>query len=272
MVELGKELILPARVVVFDLDDTLALSKAKISPRIAQCLTDLLAQVQVCIISGGRLEQFQTQVLDELPLLPEAAARLHLMPTCGTRYLRWESGEWREVYSETLSPAEKAEIKQVLTEGATELGLWEPQTWGDIIEDRGSQITFSALGQQAPHQAKTAWDPAGGKRAALREYAAARLPGLEVRSGGSTSIDVTKKGIDKGYGIRKLMSHLDVALDDLLFFGDRLDEGGNDFPVREMGVRCVAVTGWQQTADYVERLLSADPATQAPPVLQAVKV
>ncbi|WP_433891944.1 HAD-IIB family hydrolase [Streptomyces sp. CA-111067] len=267
-----KELMLPARVVVFDLDDTLALSKAKISPRIARCLTALLAEAQVCIISGGRLQQFQTQVLDELPLEPEQAARLHLMPTCGTRYLRWESGDWREVYYETLSDDEIALVTKVLTDGATELGLWESRTWGEIIENRGSQVTFSALGQQAPHQVKAAWDPDGGRRAALREYAAARLPGLEVRSGGSTSIDVTREGIDKGYGMRKLMSHLDVGLDDLLFFGDRLDEGGNDYPVRAMGVRCVAVSSWQQTADYVERLLSSDPAAQAPPVLEPLKV
>ena len=263
--------MLPARVVVFDLDDTLALSKAKISPRIARCLTDLLAEVDVCIISGGRLEQFQTQVLDELTLAPEPAERLHLMPTCGTRYLRWESDDWREVYAENLSAEETSRVTKVLTDGATELGLWETRTWGEIIEDRGSQVTFSALGQQAPHQVKAAWDPEGRKREALREYAAERLPGLEVRSGGSTSIDVTREGIDKGYGMRKLMSYLDVGLDDLLFFGDRLDEGGNDYPVRAMGVRCVAVSSWQQTADYIDQLLSADPGLPAPPVLDAVK-
>lgn len=248
-------LVLSTRIVVFDLDDTLALSKAKITPRMAQCLLRLLSAKHVCIISGGRYEQFQTQVLDELPLTAELATRLHLMPTCGTRYLRWESGGWRDIYCENLDDDDKALIVDVLTEGAKSLGLWAEQTWGDIIEDRGSQVTFSALGQQAPHQAKAAWDPDGSRRKALREYAAARLPGLEVRSGGSTSIDVTKKGIDKAYGMRRLLAHLDLRVDDVLFIGDRLEEGGNDFPVRQMGVPCVAVTRWEETADHIEAML-----------------
>ncbi len=260
-------MVLSNRIVVFDLDDTLALSKAKITPRMSQCLLRLLSQKNVCIISGGRYEQFQTQVLEELPLTPELAERLHLMPTCGTRYLRWDASGWRDVYCENLADEEKALIISVLTEGAKSLGLWAENTWGEVIEDRGSQVTFSALGQQAPHHAKVAWDPDGSRRRALWAYAAARLPDLEVRSGGSTSIDVTKKGIDKAYGMQRLLEYLDLRVEDVLFIGDRLDEGGNDYPVRQMGVPCVAVTGWEQTADYVEALLAPEGAPAAPPLL-----
>ncbi|MDQ0748895.1 phosphomannomutase [Streptomyces africanus] len=260
-------MVLSTRIVMFDLDDTLALSKAKITPRMAQCLTRLLNHKHVCIISGGRYEQFQTQVLEELPLTPELAERLHLMPTCGTRYLRWESGGWQDVYCENLTDEEKSLIVSVLTQGAQSLGLWAEKTWGEVIEDRGSQVTFSALGQQAPHTAKAAWDPDGSRRRALREYVAARLPDLEVRSGGSTSIDVTKKGIDKAYGVQRLLEFLDLRVEDVLFIGDRLDEGGNDYPVRELGVPCVAVTGWEQTADYIEAMLASDSERPALPLL-----
>ncbi|GAA3501809.1 HAD-IIB family hydrolase [Streptomyces prasinosporus] len=260
-------MVLSTRLVMFDLDDTLALSKAKITPRMARCLARLLSRQHVCIISGGRYEQFQTQVLEELALTPELAGRLHLMPTCGTRYLRWDDGGWRDVYCENLSDEEKALVVEVLTEGAKSLGLWAEETWGEVIEDRGSQVTFSALGQQAPHTAKAAWDPDGSRRRALREYAAARLPDLEVRSGGSTSIDVTKKGIDKAYGVQRLLEYLDLRVEDVLFIGDRLDEGGNDYPVRELGVPCVAVTGWEQTADHIEAILASDVEHPALPLL-----
>ncbi|MEU7718630.1 HAD-IIB family hydrolase [Streptomyces tibetensis] len=252
---------------MFDLDDTLALSKAKITPRMAQCLTRLLAHKHVCIISGGRYEQFQTQVLEELSLTPQLAERLHLMPTCGTRYLRWDVDGWRDVYCENLSDEEKSLIVSALTDGAKFLGLWAEETWGEVIEDRGSQVTFSALGQQAPHAAKAAWDPDGSRRRALREYVAARLPDLEVRSGGSTSIDVTKKGIDKAYGVLRLLEFLDLRVEDVLFIGDRLDEGGNDYPVRELGVPCVAVAGWEQTAEYIEAILASDSEHPLLPVL-----
>lgn len=248
------------RVVAFDLDDTLAVSKSQIDDRMAKLLAQLLVQVEVCVISGGRFEQFDNQVLRHLDLEPEVRERLHLMPTCGTRYYRWIDGDWGLVYAEDLTEEEKDSIVSVLVEGAKALGIWEPEPWGEIIEDRGSQVTFSALGQRAPVDAKYAWDPDGAKKAALRDYAAARLPNLEVRSGGSTSVDVTKKGVDKAYGMGRLIQHLGLTTEDVLFVGDRLDEGGNDYPVKAMGVRCVAVHRWQDTADYVERLLTTLPA------------
>lgn len=243
-------------VVAFDLDDTLTVSKSKIDPRMAALLGSLMLQVDVCIISGGRFEQFDSQVLQFLTVSGEARRRLHLMPTCGTRYYRWINSEWHQIYSEDLTPESKSKITSVLIEGAKHLGLWESETWGEIIEDRGSQITFSALGQAAPPEAKYAWDPDGSKKHRLREYAAERLPELEVRGGGSTSVDVTKKGVDKAYGMRKLMEHLNVGIDEILFIGDRLDVGGNDYPVRAMGIKSIEVDGWEETAQEVERLLA----------------
>lgn len=242
--------------VVFDLDDTLAPSKSTIDRRMAALLVELLVRVEVCIISGGRFEQFDAQVLRHLDASEEQLARLHLMPTCGTRYLSWGDGTWQEIYAEDLDEDEKSRIVEALREGARELGLWEEHTWGEVIEDRGSQITFSALGQQAPLEAKAAWDPDGAKKGALREYAAQRLPDLEVRSGGSTSVDVTRKGIDKAYGIQKLMEQLGAGRNGLLFVGDRLDRDGNDYPVLAYGVPCVEVGGWEETAKLVAEIVS----------------
>jgi phosphomannomutase len=243
-----------ARVLAFDLDGTLAESKSPITARMAGLLVRLLSEAEVCVISGGAFEQFQKQVLAHLDAPAPLLDRLHLMPTCGTRYYRWRGGEhgvWHEVYAEDLSAPVKKQVIEVLTQGAKSLGLWEDKTWGEIIEDRGSQITFSALGQQAPVDAKAVWDPDGSKKEALRAYAAARLPELEVRSGGSTSVDVTAKGIDKAYGMRKLMEQLGIGMADILFVGDRLDPQGNDYPVKAMGIRCVAVRSWEDTADFV---------------------
>ncbi len=245
------------RAVAFDLDDTLAVSKSRIDDRMADLLARLLRATNVCIISGGRFEQFESQVLAHLKADADALASLHLMPTCGTRYYRWVDGEWQLIYAEDLADKDKDQIVAVLEQGARDLGLWEEHPWGERIEDRGSQITFSALGQQAPPAEKYRWDPDNRKKQALRAYAAGRLPSLEVRVGGSTSVDVTRLGIDKAYGMRKLMHQLGLAADEILFVGDRLEPGGNDYPVRAVGVRCVEVTRWQDTADYVERLLAS---------------
>ena len=246
------------RLIAFDLDDTLAPSKSPLDPRMLAIFGRLLERTRVAVISGGNFEQFETQLVSRLTDVPEALLeRLHLLPTCGTRYERREEGQWVTVYREQLTDAERSEALRVLREEAERLGLWEPAPWGEILEDRGSQITFSALGQRAPVEAKHAWDPDGAKKNALRAAAAERLPALEVRSGGSTSVDITRRGIDKAYGMRKLAAHTGIPLDEMLFVGDRLDPEGNDYPVLALGVPCHAVTGWQDTAAFLEDALGA---------------
>jgi HAD superfamily hydrolase (TIGR01484 family) len=244
-------------LVAFDLDDTLAPSKGPIDPRIADLLRALLRTVDVAIISGGNEAQFRAQVIAQLGDTDAAAlARLHLLPTCGTRYLRHDGTGFAPIYAHELSDAQKEAALTALREEAERLGFWEAEPWGDILEDRGSQITFSALGQRAPREAKHEWDPSGAKRAALRDAVAVRLPGLEVRSGGSTSIDITQEGIDKAFGMRELAERTGIPLTAMLFYGDRLDEGGNDYPVLALGVPSVAVEGWEDTADKLDALLT----------------
>lgn len=244
-------------LVAFDLDDTLAPSKARIDPRIADLLVALLHRAEVAIISGGNEQQFRSQVIAQLRDVDASTlARLHLLPTCGTRYLRHDGTDFRPLYAHDLSDEEKSAALAALREEAERLGLWETAPWGDILEDRGSQITFSALGQRAPVDAKHAWDPSGAKRAALRDAVAPRLPGLEVRSGGSTSIDITRAGIDKAFGMQRLAELTGIPLGSMLFFGDRLDEGGNDYPVLALGVPSVAVDGWEDTAAKLDELIA----------------
>ncbi len=242
------------KLVAFDLDDTLAPSKSPLPARMDVALRSLLDHVEVCIISGGQMGQFRTQVLDNLNASDEELSRLHLMPTCGTRYYRFEGGQWVERYAHDLDPEVAARVIESLERHARELGLWEENPWGNIIEDRGSQITFSALGQEAPLNAKKAWDPTGEKKGRLRDAVAVRLPEFEVRSGGSTSVDITLKGVDKAYGMVRLAEQTGIPFDAMLFVGDRLDTGGNDYPVKALGVPCRAVTGWEDTADYVTAL------------------
>lgn len=245
----------PPRLIAFDLDDTLAASKQPLAPQMGRALAELLACRPVCVISGGSFEQFETQVLGNLP--PDAdLTRLHLMPTCGTRYLTHEGGRWREVYAHNLSPELRRRAIEALEQQARRLGLWEPdeKVAGPRIEDRGSQITFSALGQAAGVAEKRGWDPDGSKREKLRAAVAPLVPELEVRAGGSTSVDITQRGIDKAYGIRQLAIQTGIPLTDMLFIGDRLVPGGNDFPVAELGVPCHAVLGPEDTLSYLAKL------------------
>lgn len=246
------------KVIAFDLDDTLAITKSSLSDRMGGLLAKLLDTYDVCIISGGKFEQFKIQVVDRIKATPRQLTRLHLMPTCGTQYYRHDEldSEWRLQYSHTLTDEQKARIVAAFEKGAKELGLWEETPYGDIIEDRGSQITFSALGQQAPAECKYAWDPDGAKKLALRNYIAPLVPDLEARVGGTTSIDVTMIGVDKAYGMQKLIEEMDINKEDILFIGDKLREGGNDYPVKAMGIDTIEVERWEDTALVLEGILA----------------
>jgi phosphomannomutase len=246
------------QLVAFDLDDTLAPSKSPLDPSMVPLLTELLTRFEVCVISGGTIDQFRNQLLTALDGVDSVAlSRLHLMPTCGTQYYRYIDDEWTQLYAENLESDEREAAMSALKSSALSLGLWETKTWGPVLEDRGSQVTFSALGQAAPLDAKVAWDPHGVKKAALRDKVVALLPELEVRSGGSTSIDITRKGIDKAYGIQKLAELTGIPLENMLFIGDRLDPEGNDYPVKALGVPVEEVTDWKDTAALVTRLLAS---------------
>lgn len=246
------------KVLAFDLDDTLAITKSPISDQMANVLSKILETFDVCVISGGKFEQFKLQITDRLQLNAAQLSKLHLMPTCGTRYYRFDndSQDWKIQYAEDLSTEQKVKITEVLEASAKQLGYWEENPAGPIIEDRDSQITYSALGQQATPEAKYAWDADGKKKIAIRDLAAESLPGLEVRAGGTTSIDVTRIGIDKAYGMKKLIETLGIAKEDILFFGDKLQEGGNDYPVKAMGIDSLEVTRWEDTVTRLETIIA----------------
>ena len=250
------------QLVVYDLDGTLAESKSPLDAEMAGLLHDLLGIVKAAVISGGAWKQFEEQLLSKLPR-DERLANLSLLPTCGTQFFRYDAG-WMKVYSEDLAADEKAKIEGSLEKAVTEAGVKPRKLWGEQIEDRGSQITFSALGQEAPLDEKDRWDPDFAKRKKIKAILDTLLPEFSVRMGGATSIDVTKPGIDKAYGIRKLRDILGIPLRDMIFIGDALFVGGNDYPAEEAGVVSIPVRGPGETKRVTEAIIAClDPATDA---------
>lgn len=241
------------KLIIFDLDGTLAKSKAALDPEMAQLLKDLLLVAQVAIISGGDWGQFEKQVLAQLPQETNLN-RLSILPTCGTKYYQ-HSTTWVQLYAENFSKAAKEKILEALKAAVDVSGLKPEKTWGQQIEDRGSQITFSALGQQAPLEAKQGWDPDFTKRKVIKALLDQSLTEFSVQMGGATSIDITKPGIDKAYGIQKLHTILQIPIGDMVFIGDALFEGGNDYPARSTGVACIAVKNPEETKKVIQGIL-----------------
>jgi HAD superfamily hydrolase (TIGR01484 family) len=248
------------RLVAFDLDGTLAESKQAIDPEMAGLLARLSSVAIVAVISGGDWPQFRQQLVGNLPTEIDLA-KWFLMPTSGTKLYRHD-GEWNPVYADLFTNDERALILAAFDAALAEAGIADERIWGERIEDRGSQITFSGLGQQAPLEAKTAWDPDFAKRKRLQAVLGAALPGFAVRTGGSTSIDITRAGIDKAFGMGKLAELSGVSFDEMIFIGDAVYPGGNDFPVREAGIDTIAVHNVHETKRAIEAIVFClNPAT-----------
>ena len=242
------------KLIVFDLDGTLAASKSSLDAEMSSLLYDLLGVVKVAVISGGAWLQFERQVLSNLPQ-DDRLASLSILPTCGTEFFQY-SGEWKKLYSEDFIADEKEKIVGSLKKAVEVAGFHVEKTWGETIEDRGSQVTYSALGQQAPLEEKEKWDSDFAKRRKIKAILDTLIPHFSVRLGGATSIDVTKPGIDKAYGIGKLRDILGISLKEMIFIGDALFAGGNDYPVEQAGVISIPVRGPNETKRVIEAIIA----------------
>jgi HAD superfamily hydrolase (TIGR01484 family) len=239
---------------VFDLDGTLAASKAPIDAQMGSLLSSLLGLAKVAVISGGAWQQFEEQLLAHLPP-SDGLGNLSLLPTCGAQFFQYRAG-WERLYAEDFTTAEKTKIvdslRQVTAAADSDVG----KIWGAQVEDRGSQITYSALGQQAPLGEKLRWDSDFNKRRKIKVLLDPLLPEFSVRLGGATSIDITKQGVDKGYGIRKLRDVLHVPIKQMVFVGDAVFPGGNDYPAKEAGALSITVQDPKETRRVIEVMLA----------------
>ncbi len=242
------------KLIVFDLDGTLAESKSSVDPEMSGLLHDLLGIVKVAVISGGDWPQFEKQVVSKLPH-DKRLLNLSILPTCGTKFYQY-SGAWKKLYEEDFTPEEREKILNSLKTAIGGAGFKIERLWGEQIEDRGSQITFSALGQQAPLEEKEKWDPDFAKRQKIKAILDKSISEFSVRIGGSTSIDITKPGIDKAYGIRKLRDLLHVSLQEMIYIGDALFVGGNDYPAEKAGVDSIPVKGPDETKRVIQAIIA----------------
>lgn len=243
------------KIIIFDLDGTLAPSKLPMSGGMSGLLMQLLSSYRVAVIGGGRYEQFKSQLLKNLPHHDARLGDLFIFPTNATALYRFGLGKWKKIYAHNLSVGERHKIKNAFRSAFADVEYAFPKKiYGVVVEDRGTQITFSALGQRAPLKAKERWNKTRDVRPKLMRVLRRLLPEFEVRSGGLTSIDVTKKGIDKAYGVREIAKRLKTPIKQMIFVGDAIYPGGNDYAALKTGIDYVKVKGPEEAARLIRKL------------------
>ena len=242
-------------LVIFDLDGTLTESRMPMDEEMGGLLQELLERTDIAIISGGSFERIKTQFLDILNHRPVNLTNLYIAPLSGGTLYTY-STDWCPVYEEKMTPEERMKIFNGFQSAFKDIGFVpEPNPVGKLIEDREGQVTFSGLGCDAPIEKKKLWDPDRKKRMQLKEALARYLPEFSITIGGTTSIDVSRGGVDKAYGVSKLSEYLSIPREEIVFVGDAIIEGGNDFAVTGTGVVAHPVDGPDDTKKYVRELL-----------------
>lgn len=246
------------KIIVFDLDGTLAESKQSLDVEMSSLLDKLLGTKKVAIITGGGFPQLKKQVIEKLSSATDRFTNLYLFPTKGAVMYDFNGTNWQKIYEKPLTDEDKKKIIDAFDKIYGEVDFLPKEHYGKILEDRNSEFTFSALGQDAPVELKKYWDMDNSKRLELKRILDKYLPEFAVEVGGSTSIDITQKSIDKAYAIEKISEYLNINKDDILFIGDTIFEGGNDYSVIKTAVENIDVNDYNETKNIIRDIIDSE--------------
>lgn len=242
------------RAVLFDLDDTLAESFQPPLPSTIERLRLLLEKIPVAIITAAGFPRIERDFLTHLADSPHID-RFTVFANSSAECFVWQGG-WTLLYDFELTDAERARISAIITESVKATGIQAGQTkYEPKIIDRRVQIAYAAIGLTASEADKNSWDPDQSKRRLLKSEIEKRLPGFEVLIGGKTTIDITRTGVDKSYGVRYFAERQKCEPEDMLYVGDALYEGGNDAVVIATGVRTRQVSSPLETERVIDAVL-----------------
>ncbi len=237
-------------VIIADVDDTICESCQQISPEMAEQISRMIQQgFEFAFISGTKSEDLQKMISSKVK------ERHHLLATTGTNYTIVDGDVVNIVYNNSFKQEEKEEIISALKELISYYQIKSLTTEEDQLQDRESQITLSAIGRRAASELKAAYDPDGAKRKEwigfLEQHLSKDEYGLKI--GGTTSIDITRKGLDKEWGIKTFADYHKISLSSIVFFGDKIYPGGNDFPATKI-VDCVSVKSPEDTLKELRKI------------------
>lgn len=243
------------RIIIFDLHDTLSISRKPIDAEMVGLLTELLDVKPVAVVSGSTMEQFENELLKPLGYMKDLLRGLNLFPSEATEYYRWNDG-WHKIYGRKLDNSVELEIKKSIASVRRQLDFLPEKTYGESVIVRGSQISYAILGVDAPLELKVGWDSDLKKRLIAKGILTSLLPEFDISIGGHTSVNISPKGVGKVNCIPELCDRFGIGIGDLLYIGNEFGAEGDDLPIKEFGVDCIEVYNPEQTKGVIKSLLT----------------
>jgi len=247
------------KIIAFDVDGTLTASKTLITDSMSDLIKKLIQKKMIISIAGGSFKQLETQFLppflNDKSMLP-FIKNFTLLPTSGSQRYEYneKNGKWEMADKEPMPEKAKKRaielLEEVIADPQYEI---PPNPYGKIIEDRDTQITFTPNGQQAPVAIKLAFDPDRKKREKIVAMLEPELPELTLLINGTSSIDILSKGFNKAVGLLRYLKKAGFEKSDVIFVGDGLFPGGNDYSVHEAGIETIAVKGPEETELLIKK-------------------
>ncbi|HEY4527082.1 MAG TPA: HAD-IIB family hydrolase [Candidatus Paceibacterota bacterium] len=237
--------------IFFDLDNTLMMSRTTMMLTRQPLFKTLCDQRDVIVVSGASESQIKTQIPDSI------GARFYVLAQTGNHALD-KAG--RELWKESFTKEQTDVTLDLIETFKKELDL-AVKDGNDLVELRGSQISYSPIGHHEDLQKKYAFDPRAELRkrmirAHLSEIVRLNELGVDVVPGGTTCFDFFLHGRSKGFNVNRLLKHEGWRSEECVYVGDALFPGGNDETVIGI-VPTVPVANPDETFTAIKQLLEA---------------
>lgn len=229
---------------VFDVDGTLTPSRQKIDVKFAAWFEHFATHHAVYFITGSDRDKTIEQVGKPLYSLAQKVYN------CSGNDI-WEQDN--NVYRSSWTLDEKAKewLEQKLKQSKF------PLRTGNHIEERPGCVNFSVVGRNATlgeRKLYVSYDEETKERERIANefnYIFG-LSSLEIcaQVGGDTGIDIYPMGADKS----QIIDHFEKG-DKIIFFGDKMEQGGNDYPLARENVSGTNhhVRDWKHTWELLNK-------------------
>lgn len=233
----------------FDVDKTLTPSRSLMLEAHRSFFERLCNAYDVIAVSGAKESQIRAQI-------PSMFDGQYFILAQNGNHAVDKSGAtlWKEELDDAQTKAITAFIETIRAELAIKV-----KDEQDLVENRGSQISYSLIGHHEDLEKKYAFDPGAKLRLDILERHAADVEklkesGVEVKTGGTTTFDFFPWGKNKGYNVARLIEHCGWKKEECVYVGDALFPGGNDETVIGV-IPTRAIQDHNETFAYIGSIL-----------------
>ncbi len=204
------------RKYIFDIDGTLTPSRLPMDKGFEKFFTNWISNKNVYLVTGSdkakTVEQIGTRVWSNVTKVYQS---------CGNQV--WKNGKL--ISENDFSLTKEMENELIIFLKNT---TWK-EKFGNHVEQRVGLVNFSIIGRNCPQNKRTEyynWDNIQKERLNICNRLMQLFPEIEASVGGEISIDIHKRGGNKS----QILNEIDG---EIYFFGDKMEKGGNDYPIAE---------------------------------------